>query len=469
MASTAPRVFRRSRAIALRGILILVACAAGVAAWASAVTPSHAVSLALRYACQFPAGTEQVSVVVTATFGSQAQERQPIQPADLRITTQLPAGAVAELRNLGAATVTASDSLAVTVAGSGTSVQEQWPASSATRYPLPKAGGLQLAAPGTASPLAAAGPGRVTFTAGALILTLSGFTAGGSPGSAKEVHASCALAAGQDATLATVQVTSATSSPRPSSSAGSHAPAKRHIKFPKGCAKIKVVGTGVATCGYITGYSDVKKLYGAALLQPKRPAKPGLVNVDFAERHKFGKGVLIVYSTGELYYQGKHELPPITATFLAFRFVPVTATLQLTELTPINIVSVSGITKPPYPITVHATTTLSVHVSDVKVNGVPLAVGARCGTAKPVRLTLIGHGDNTIPPRGYTVSTGGPLTGTLFLPRFVRCGVTENLDPLLTGSISGPGNFAMMTQGKLCGPSQPKDWTCPPPAPEPRR
>jgi len=86
-----------------------------------------------------------------------------------------------------------------------------------------------------------------------------------------------------------------------------------------------------------------------------------------------------------------------------------------------------------------------------------------------VRLVLIGRGDNTIPPRGYTVSTGGPLTGMLTIPPFTGCGVTENLDPLLTGSISGSGNFVKLTQGKLCGPSQPKNWTCPPPVPEPLR
>jgi hypothetical protein len=105
----------------------------------------------------------------------------------------------------------------------------------------------------------------------------------------------------------------------------------------------------------------------------------------------------------------------------------------------------------------------------VTVNGVPLRVGAGCRTVRPVRLVLIGKGDNTIPPRGYTVSTGGPLSGMLTIPPFTGCGVSENLDPLLTGSISGSGNFVKLTQGKLCGPSQPSNWTCPPPVPKPLR
>jgi hypothetical protein len=220
-------------------------------------------------------------------------------------------------------------------------------------------------------------------------------------------------------------------------------------------------------CGYITGFSDVAKLYGAALLQPKRPARPALVNIDFAYRHFLKPGKLIALSTGELDYQGHRQLPPVRTTFLAFRFVPVTATLKVTELTPIKIRSVSGITAPPYPITVRATTRVSIRISDVDVNGVPLAIGPHCRPVSSPRLTLVGRGDNTIPPKGYTVPTGGPLSGRLTIPAFTHCGVTENLDPLLTGSISGPGNFVLMTQGRLCGPSQPAAWTCPPPVPKP--
>jgi hypothetical protein len=101
------------------------------------------------------------------------------------------------------------------------------------------------------------------------------------------------------------------------------------------------------------------------------------------------------------------------------------------------------------------------------VNGEPLAIGPGCRPVSNVRLTLIGRGDNTVPPTGYTVTTGGPLSGRLTIPAFTDCGVTENLDPLLTGSISGPGNYVLMTQGKLCGPADPQEWTCPPPVPKP--
>jgi hypothetical protein len=176
-----------------------------------------------------------------------------------------------------------------------------------------------------------------------------------------------------------------------------------------------------------------------------------------------------VRSTARLFYKGKPELPPITATFLAFRFIPVTATLLIRELEKISIVSASGIKAPPFPIRVVATTKISIGVSNVKVNGVPLDVGPHCGIATPATLKLIGKGVNGPPPRGYTVPTGGALAGVLTIPRFSGCGVDENLDPLFTGSISGRGNFVKQTQGKLCGPAQPSNWVCPPPVPKPLR
>ncbi len=110
---------------------------------------------------------------------------------------------------------------------------------------------------------------------------------------------------------------------------------------------------------------------------------------------------------------------------------------------------------------------MAISLSNVDVNGVPLAVGPHCRPVSPVHLVLIAKGENTLPPKGYTVPTGGPLTGMLTIPPFTGCGVTENLDAVLTGSISGPHNFLKMTQGKLCAPAQPHGLTCPPPVPRP--
>jgi hypothetical protein len=486
------------RTAAVAGGLLLAAATltvgVTVAADASGASAARNVALTLRYGCRFQTGTENVSVMIAATFPAAGIAGRAIHPTGVVVTVRLPSATVAALRKQGATTVSSTDSLSV-AAKERTTTMTSWQGRTASAQPLPAAGGMSLVAPGRAATTAVTSGRSVTFAARGLNLALqlggadaasprtanpgtarlstispsptsSAGTASPSPGSAgsastgpSSLEVTCTPTGRAATTLAVVPVAS-----------GSHAksPARQHkLKLPKGCGKIKVVGAGVAVCGYITGYSDVKKLYGAALLQPKRPARPALVNLDFAYRHVFKNGKLIEYSSGDLYYQGHRELPPVRATFLAFRFVPVTATLTVTEVRPITIRSASGITAPPYPITVRATTTVAIRISDVDVNGVPLAIGPHCRPVSTARLTLIGHGDNTIPPRGYTVPTGGPLSGRLTIPAFTDCGVSENLDPLLTGSISGPGNFVLMTQGKLCGPSQPRNWTCPPPVPKP--
>jgi hypothetical protein len=465
------RMLRNPRGPVLPSALVLVvgvlAGTVGIAAGASGAGTTD-ISADLTYNCQFPSRSDAVAVTVAATFPASVAPGQRVQPTGVQITAGLPRTAVADLTRLGATSVTASGVFATIETAQGQSVTAQWPARAPAVFPLPANSGLKLTETATAPSATASGPGTITFTAGDLVLDLKPKKADGTATTPATVRVACALGNGVNGTLAAITVASA--SPSASLSGSPSSPLPHGAKgLPQGCGKIKVIGTGVATCGYITGFSDVAKLFGAALLQPKRPARPGLVNIDFAESHKFKPGKLIVHSTAKLYYKGRAELPPITATFLAFRFVPVTATLHLVELTPIRVVSVSGITGLPFPITVRTSTKISVRITDVKVNGAPLDVGTHCRTASPVKLDLIGKGQNTIPPKGYTVPTGGPLAGRVTIPRFTGCGVSENLDPLLTGSISGPGNFLKVTQGKLCGPSQPANWTCPPPVPKPLR
>jgi hypothetical protein len=452
-----------ARSAAIAGGLLLAAgtltAGVAVAADASGSSTSRNVQLTLGFACQFPSGTERLGTTIAATFPAAAVVGGRIQPTGVLVTVRLPSTAVGALRRRGAATVSSATSLSVTAA-QRTTTTAQWQGKTATAQPVPASGSLSLAAASHATPVTVTAKGNVTFAAAALTLALRLYGAAGSAPASLDV--TCTPAARSDTRLATVAVEAA--------SAQKKSPAARaKPKLPKDCGKIKVIGYGTAVCGYITGYSDVKKLYGAAPLQPKGRALPALVNIDYAYRHVLKHGKLIAYSTGELYYRGHRELPPVRPTFLAFGFVPVTASLSVTEVRPISIRSVSGITAPPYPITVTATTTVAIRISDVVVNGVPLAIGPHCRPVSTARLTLTGHGDNTLPPKGYTIPYGGPLSGLLTIPAFTGCGVTENLDPLLTGSISGPGNYVLQTQGRLCGPSQPQLWSCPPPVPKPIR
>lgn len=417
-------------------VIATIAGAAGIAADAAGASAAQAVSLA--YTCAFPAGSYLVGVQISATVASGPR----IGPVSLRITTRLPRAVLATYSG----PVRAVELLTVSEKSqSAKPVTTTWPIHATGLIPV--AGDWSLTTSATIPAVAAPRPGVVTFDSASLGIVLY-LSKGGS------VTASC----------------------RPDGAATAFAseivkPASRTAAksgIPRGCGHIKVKSPGVATCAFVTGYSDVAKLIGAALLQPRSPAKPGLVNVAFAEKATFKPGVLIERSAGKLLYRGRPVLPPISATFLAFRFVPVSATLHFTELTTIAILSRSGDNALPFPVKVRTKTKISLHVTNVRVNGVRLNVGKGCHTASPITLVLIGTGQNQ-PLRGYTVQFGGPLFGEATVPPFEGCGVTENLDPLLTGSISGRGNFVKFIQGKLCAPSQPQNFVCPPPVPKPTR
>jgi hypothetical protein len=247
-------------------------------------------------------------------------------------------------------------------------------------------------------------------------------------------------------------------------------PFNKHFKFPKPPAGSTVVPPTQPgqSCAFIKGFTNVKKLNGAALVGP------GFGNIQKARRivekivpHDYTQ----IDSSGKLYYKpcpgsapqckAIAGLPPVHATLLSFGFLPITATLQITQVGTLNIVSVShGVT-----LNVSRVQSLaSIRVEKVLVNGVPLNVGSDCHSVKPFTLKLTG-----VPP--YSLDSGGVLSGTIDVPPFTGCGVGENLDPIFNATVSGPGNLAQLTQGTLCS-----DWPvqgnfptagCPPNVPKP--
>jgi hypothetical protein len=101
----------------------------------------------------------------------------------------------------------------------------------------------------------------------------------------------------------------------------------------------------------------------------------------------------------------------------------------------------------------------------VNVNGVPLNVGSHCQTATPFTLALTG-----VQPSYNVGAQYGVLTGMVTIPAFKGCGVAENLDPIFTASVSGPGNFVKVNQAVICTPANPTPPPngCPPAKPIPK-
>jgi hypothetical protein len=246
-------------------------------------------------------------------------------------------------------------------------------------------------------------------------------------------------------------------------------------------------------CAYVVGYANVTKLNGAAVLGVPDPALASVVitaNRDFCVpstvpvglcvirggvRHTVTSYQFMLEPNGITPGLSEGDFPPAAQTFLTFGFVPVSATMHLSLIGAIS--GTAETTQARGQHTLISTTLsgrISIRLSDVKVNGVPLATGARCRTTEPQadNLTLAGSGDNTtIPPAGYTVARGGPLTGRTTIPAFTGCrGANgEDLDPLFTAPLSGADNYVKMVQGNLCSPETGGVNGCPPEIPTPQR
>jgi hypothetical protein len=228
---------------------------------------------------------------------------------------------------------------------------------------------------------------------------------------------------------------------------------------------------------YLSGYTDAGKLGGAvpvgfpqlALARSEGPRE----GLQIGEPTFHGRLFTCSLITVELDQGGQRQLPPLRATLLGFGFAPVTATAVLTQIGPAPLTTVVYVDEGPAavqvqtaPATVVAVARLGVRLTNVRVNGVTLDVGPSCHAAGPLftpgnpvapgELMLTGgtYPGDPVPSFGGAVE-GGALSGEADIPPFTGC-VTpsgENLDALLTASLSGPGNFVRQVVGALCIPS----------------
>jgi hypothetical protein len=290
------------------------------------------------------------------------------------------------------------------------------------------------------------------------------------------MQVACTLRAGQNTTLARIAVTG--SAPAPTPAATKSNPAKC-LPFPKGLnlnprfplpkppKGARVFHGPQNACAYAAGFTNAAKLHEAALVGPGlTDLRLGLTTYDKFDTH--GHVYLQVREPGQLQYQGRPQLPPARATLLAFGFEPVSATIQISEIGSLDVALITcsyptsqcGVSPPNVALFYGL---VSLRISNVDVNGVPLNVGPHCQTATPFTLALRG-----VPP-SYNVSLQfGVLTGVVTIPPFKGCGVAENLDPVFNATVSGPGNFVKVTQAVLCTPTIAPPNGCPPVKPKPK-
>jgi hypothetical protein len=467
----------------------VVVVGAGVTAGSAAAAGPQAVSLRLGYTCAFPSASRPVSTLITATFPAAGTAGQPIRPTGTGIAVTLPRAAIAGLARPNAAAVTLTASLRTKVTEGTRQATAIWRNLRSPAATIPRSGPLTLTATGPAPPMTVAAAGDVTVAASRLTLVFTARTAtsqpigtansqaNSQPASPASVRATCVPRAGQDTTLAGIAVAGPAPVKRAFASPGDN-PAKclpfpknlrlnPRFPLPKPPPGSRAFHQPQPACAYSTGYTNARKLNEAALVGPGlADLRLGLVTYTKSTSKYF---YLQQNAAGQLEFHGRPVLPPARATLLSFGFVPVSATLQISEIGSLNIALIScapakKTDKCPNPPPINEALffgLVSLHISHVAVNGVPLNVGPHCQTATPFNLVLTG-----VPP-AYNVSLiQGVLTGTVTIPPFKGCqDGTENLDPIFTATVSGPGNFVKVTQAPLCTPAT--GGGCPPVKPVP--
>lgn len=223
------------------------------------------------------------------------------------------------------------------------------------------------------------------------------------------------------------------------------------------------------------GYADAAKIGEAAIVGVP---VPGVIHLPVSDEFITVGGHTIFCGrvSAVLDYRGRKQLPPVRATFLAFGVEPVTATAILTQQTRGPLTAIVYTDEGPHADTSHpsvavTTARFGLRITDVSVDGRPLDVGPRCHAVgslytpgnpiAPGAALLTGGNRFTdhLPHFGATLE--GSLDGLVTIPPFANC-VTpsgENLAPLLTASVSGPGNYVKLAQGFGCQAPNPNECT----------
>jgi hypothetical protein len=125
-------------------------------------------------------------------------------------------------------------------------------------------------------------------------------------------------------------------------------------------------------------------------------------------------------------------LPEATGSFNELGLVPVTATVKL-----INDRPTAG-TVNPSPGAVTTTSMITMRIVDLKLAGIDTPVGNACQTSRPVSVTVSSQ-------PGFSILSGGKLTGTYTIPPFASCGLAT---PLINPTVPGTGNSIALKLGK---------------------
>ncbi|MEU8675161.1 DUF6801 domain-containing protein [Streptomyces sp. NPDC048560] len=490
---------RRPLHLAVGGALVVAT--ALIPSTESAAAPQESEVL-LSYTCSFPSGTEEVAVRVSAELPSVVRTGAEIQPEDVTVEVDVPASSLRQFVETEAATFSTVAELTVRNAQGDESADAAWKDLKAEPVAVPAEGAAVVVATGDVPMVSFGSPGRATMAPAALSLDFTPLTAEGAATTPPGLAVRCEPTGGeegeQEGVLGEITVRGpadpvvpgpATPGPAPlpedpPPAAGPGLPPSVRERIeglterrldalddePPASCPVEIPPEWVMTTAeaYAAGYANAAKLDGATALGP------AFMKVVLNKRYIADgcASTIDVTSAVDFDHQGKRQLPPSRATFLTYGFMPTTATMTLEQVgDPAHVHSHTVTDSPAWPEETTITAQLSMRLSDVEVNGVPLDVGPDCRTARPFEQVLRGYGQS-YPRFGYLVAFGGPLTGYAHIPPFEGCGVGEDLDAVFTAAVSSAGkeadNFTKMMQAPLCVATNP-DVNCPPAVPKPER
>jgi hypothetical protein len=457
----------RGAVLAVAGITVALASPGS----AGAQQEKQQADIGIGYLC----GTQQVELRVRATFPAQGAVGEPVLPADVTLELAVPLEAMAPLTAAGAVAATSVVKLETSIVQGETAASATWGAVQDEKVPLVADGPTAFTGAVTAEPVTVGASGELSFTAVGLVATLTGWTADGAVTEPPTMDLTCTPDPEAKATLAVVPVatagdadTSTTETPDPGdikvgSKAATDTPVSALGVVPPECHPITPPPSPswANLCANMAGYANVNKLK-ASILQPTSLVDIAagrfvncVPNVQFKRcsantvQPEFGPGAA-----------DDRRLAEAPGSFYSFGFIPTTGTMQLTQLG-VGTVDVwlmlNDAKKGEAVVKLQA----SARLYDAEVNGVSIKLGDNCKTATPIDVTLLGVAAS------YSITEGGILQGVIDIPPFSGCGVDEDLDPLITGLVSGPGNYVKMTQGPVC--TIVSGLKCPPAVPVPVR
>uniref|UniRef100_UPI000A3C0746 DUF6801 domain-containing protein n=1 Tax=Amycolatopsis kentuckyensis TaxID=218823 RepID=UPI000A3C0746 len=417
---------------------------------APAAPPEKTATASVSVTCPFadPLGSRKLTVVTSANLPTQAKTGTSATISKYSVQLTLPRDVALALLPAGATagSVRGAVQLDLTVHQGERSDKIPVPLTVAPT-PLPETGDVTLTATGDVPEIAINTLGAVTFDVTAPTLALAAVPAPDAaaapdapttPATAQPAPPiACTLDPGQQATLGTVLV-QPTASPEQKAALGAGASLEDEPPPPP---NEYTVPLGLIT---IFTKSTIARL-GATVVSDPALLINGFFSVDL--------------DTGGSRVSGSAVFKPTPTTFLAFGFVPVTATVEFLPEDYLNskMIEIGGGLYTGDDGEIWLSTELNVmgRVSGVKINGVPFDVGPDCVTAKPIHLEVSGHYD--------PFTTGHIQDPDFTLPAFRDCGSNgQDLTPLLTGMSSGGGNQAFIDTYNLNGCTEPDHTQCPP-------